>query len=337
MGGDSQAYLPWKQAKHETRTTSMSSNLRRLGNQITVPLKPDEEGYLGRECPEEGCLKYFKIMPGTGLPGSPPCHCPYCGHVGSSNTFHTPEQIEYVQSVALRQIDDAIYKDFKGLEFDHKPRGGLGIGLSMKVTRSAPVRIKDYREKQLETKVTCEKCTHKFAIYGVFGWCPDCGNHNSLQMLAKNLELANKQLALAATLDSELAEHLIGDALENVVSAFDGFGREVCARRSADIRFQNLPSARRRVQEVFGVDFASALDPASWMAACRVFQKRHLLAHKMGVIDAEYVQRAGDPVAVAGRRVVITTQEVSEAAVLVERLADRLFGAVLGHGDPSKS
>jgi hypothetical protein len=29
---------------------------------------------------------------------------------------------------------------------------------------------------------------------------------------------------LAKTVEKELAEHLIGDALENVVSAFDGFG-----------------------------------------------------------------------------------------------------------------
>ena len=87
------------------------------------------------------------------------------------------------------------------------------------------------------------------AIYGVFGWCPDCGVHNSLQILTKNLELAKKELALAEGADKELGDHLIGDALENVVSAFDGFGREICAKKDADIDFQNLPSARRRVQE----------------------------------------------------------------------------------------
>jgi len=65
-------------------------------------------------------------------------------------------------------------------------------------------------------------------MYGVLGWCPDCGAHNSLQILSKNLELSRKELSLAETLDTEMAEHLVGDALENVVSAFDGFGRELC-------------------------------------------------------------------------------------------------------------
>jgi hypothetical protein len=55
--------------------------------------------------------------------------------------------------------------------------------------------------------------------------------------LTKNLELAKKKLALAEKAEKDLAEHLIGDALENVVSAFDGFGRQLCLQRAADIRF----------------------------------------------------------------------------------------------------
>jgi hypothetical protein len=114
------------------------------------------------------------------------------------------------------------------LEFEHKPQGMLGVGISMKVRNSAPKPIRYYQEKELETKVVCDKCTLRFAMYGVLGWCPDCGAHNSLQILSKNLELSRKELSLAETLDTEMAEHLVGDALENVVSAFDGFGRELC-------------------------------------------------------------------------------------------------------------
>jgi hypothetical protein len=307
----------------------MSSNLRRLGNEISVPIPRDEEGYIGRECPVETCLGYFKITLGTGVKGPAPCHCPYCGHVAEQSSFFTTEQIEYAKSVVIKQVTDAIHADLKALEFDHKPRGGFGIGFSMKVSRSNPPPIRHYREKQLETKVTCDNCTLKYAIYGVFGWCPDCGTHNSLQILSKNLELAKKELALADAVDVDLAEHLIGDALENVVSAFDGFGREICSQKGADIRFQNLVGARRVVQEQFGFDFADELDDDSWIAACRVFQKRHLLAHKMGVIDAEYVQKASDPNAVVGRRIRVAPPEVSQAANLVEILGQRLFKGLL--------
>jgi hypothetical protein len=301
------------------------SNLERIGNTISVPIHPDEEGYIGRECPVKTCLGYFKITPGTGIKGPAPCHCPYCGHSGEQNTFFTPEQIEYAKSVALRKITDAIHQDLKSLEFDHKPRGPFGIGISMKVTSSGQHPIRYYREKNLETKVVCDKCTLRFAIYGVFGWCPDCGEHNSFQILSKNLELARKELQLSASVETDLAEHLVGDALENVVSAFDGFGREICSRKGADIRFQNIVAARRRVQELFGFDVADKLSPESWVTICRIFQKRHLLSHKMGVIDDEYVQKANDTGAVVGRRVRITQDEVSQAISLVETLGQTLF------------
>ena len=178
---------------------------------------------------------------------------------------------------------DSLGSQLKSLEFEHKPAGLFGIGFSLKVKESAPLPIRYYREKELETAVICDGCTLRYAIYGVFGWCPDCGTPSSLQILLKNLELARKELTLAATAETDLANYLIGDALENAVSALDGFGRAICARRSADIRFQSVSGARRKIQDTFGFDFADGLRPDEWECACRAFQKRHLPAHKMGV------------------------------------------------------
>ena len=306
-----------------------TSNLDRLGSQFSIPIAADEEGYLGRECPIQDCLGYFKITPGTGVTGPAPCYCPYCGHKGESNTFFTQEQIEYARSVVLQKVTDALHKDLKSLEFEHKPQGLFGIGFSLKVKESAPLPIRYYREKELETAITCDSCTLRYAIYGVFGWCPDCGVHNSLQILVKNLELARKELALAATADADLANYLIGDALENAVSAFDGFGRELCQRKSIEIRFQNLAAARRKVQDAFGFDFADALRPDEWNVACRAFQKRHLLAHKMGVIDYDYIQKANDAGAILGRRIALCQAEVETSISIVEAMGRRLFAGVL--------
>ena len=123
--------------------------------------------------------------------------------------------------------------------------------------------------------------------------------------------------------------HLVGDALESAVSAFDGFGRAICARKSANIRFQGIPAARQKVQVTFGFDFADGLRADEWECACRVFQKRHLLAHKMGVIDEEYLQRANDTGAVLGRKVRLTEGEVESAINIVETMGRRLFSGVL--------
>ena len=320
--------IPPKDCVNPLMSFSMR-NVKRLGDQVSVPMHSDEDGYFGRECPVEECHGYFKVTPGTGVQGSPLCHCPYCGHSGDNGTFWTQEQIEYARSFVLRQVTDALHKDMKSMEFDHKLQGGFGIGISLKVTRGAPHPIQYYREKELETHVVCESCALRFAIYGVFGWCPDCGSHNSVQILTKNFELARKELSLAETVESDLADHLIGDALENIVSAFDGFGREISLRKGSEIRFQNLPGARRNVQEKFGFDFADSLTGEEWQGVCRVFQKRHLLAHKMGVIDDDYVQKAFDSLAIAGRKVQVTSEEVNYSMPVIESLGRRLFAGIL--------
>lgn len=284
---------------------------------ITVPILPDTDGFLGRECPVPECQQYFKVTPGTGPQDIASCYCPYCGHRGEHNTFFTKEQVEYAQSVAFNRISGAFLQDLKRLETRPRRRRSL-IDISFKVS-GHPASIRHYSEQDLETTVDCDRCTLRYAVYGVFAFCPDCGTHNSLLILGKNLELADKLLALVVTAPTELVEHLINDALENQVAAFDGFGREACrvyAAKAVDpskverISFQNLPKARQRVISLFQVDLTAAVSSAEWEAVCRSFQKRHLLAHSMGVVDAAYLEATSDPTAIIGRKIKVEQGEV---------------------------
>ena len=144
-------------------------HLRHLGHSISVSIAADEDGFIGRECPNADCGGYFKIVSGTGLEGDRlPCHCPYCGHTSDHNDFWTQEQIRYAQSVAMQRISDAFRKDLKGLEFTQKPRGAFGIGISMKVKTGSPLPVHRYREQELETTVVCTNCSLRYAVYGVF-------------------------------------------------------------------------------------------------------------------------------------------------------------------------
>ncbi len=310
--------------------------LRHLGNRIQIPVPKDAKGFVGRECPQGECQGYFKIKPGTGLKGKDlPCHCPYCGHASSHGRFLTRDQIEYAKSVALRQVSDALQRDLKRLEFEHKPRGPFGIGISLKVQPGAPVPIRYYREKSLETDVTCDSCTLQYAVFGVFAYCPDCGTHNSQQILEKNLDLVRKQIALAqAQEDTDLNRHLVEDALENCVSAFDSFAREACrirASKSSDpgkcaaLAFQHLPRASARLRDLFGLDLQTALPLSDWRAAHVSFMRRHLLAHKAGVIDQRYLDEIGESQALLGRRVQITCADVECLAGIVAELGRHLI------------
>jgi len=295
-------------------------HLKQLGDRITIPIPTDEEGYVGRECPQTECQGYFKIKLGTGLQEVAPCHCPYCGYTDDHSQFWTTDQREYAMSMVANRFSEVLRKDIE--EMDRRLRrqsrsSFVKLSVEFKAHRR-PIHY--YREKQLETKVVCEQCGLHYAIYGVFSYCPDCGTHNSLQILKLNLELATKEIGLAATVDDAgLAETLITDALENVVSAFDGFGRELCRlyasassepEKTKALSFQGLPRAREQVQSLFGFDLAQGLALDEWEFICRYFQKRHLVAHRMGVVDEAYLELTKDPQAVIGRKVVIESNEV---------------------------
>ena len=127
------------------------------------------------------------------------------------------------------------------------------------------------------------------------------------------------------------------NALENVVSAFDGFGRRVCrvhASAASDpakaerISFQNLARAHERLRVLFGVELADALQATEWQFAQRCFQKRHLLAHTMGIVDEAYVASTGDTQAIVGRRVVVTAKETTELLDSVRKLGKFLVSAI---------
>jgi hypothetical protein len=299
---------------------------------VTLPV--DEDGFLGRQCPSLYCRRYFKITPGTGLTGDNlPCHCPYCGHADDAGDFYTEEQVEYAKALALNLFERELLKKLKTMEFEHKPRPGtFGIGISLKVTgRPDPVYV--YQEKDLETVVVCDLCALRYAVYGVFAFCPDCGAHNSYQTLIKSLEVVGKIMAVAGTIeDDEVVGHMVGNSLEDAVAAFDAFGREAARvwgsrqspPRELSVSFQNLESARGTVHREVGFDVANAVDASEWEFACRCFQKRHLLAHKMGVIDEGYVRKAKDPEAVLGRKVRISKEEVIRLLDVLMRIGGRL-------------
>ena len=309
-------------------------HLSRVPSQFSISIPEDENGLIGRECPESTCESYFKIQLGTGLKGEDlPCHCPYCGHSAGQDEFFTEAQIEYAKSVVLNEVSGALIKDLKSMEFDHKPKGDFGIGISMKVSgKATPIRY--YCEEDLETEVVCNKCTLRYMIFGVFGFCPDCGIHNSLQILEKNFEVIKKMITMAKTQDPSVSQQLIENALEDCVSSFDGFGRETCRvfateandpKKVAEIRFQNIKGAIKEVLKQYDIDLSTSLESADWVHVQEAFQKRHLLAHKMGVVDAEYQKATGTSPSLIGRRVSIQVEEINFLLRALHKLGKQLY------------
>jgi hypothetical protein len=283
-----------------------------------VDIKRDDEGYLGRECPK--CEKYFKIKPGTGIPNFSDCYCPYCQHFGPQNHFWTKHQIEYAQSVVLNKVSADILKMMKRLETKPKKNQFISIGISVK---GRPTPITYYSEKELEEKVECKNCTLQYAIYGSFGFCPDCSEHNSQQIAEANFELVLKILELADKSPPDIKGKLIENGLEDCISAFDGFARERCRDQYPKLSFQNIHAAQKKLNES-GINIAEGLDNLEWNFVVKQFQKRHLLAHKMGVADEEYVQKTGDSPEQIGKKVLITENDVMSLITYLKVIVSNL-------------
>ena len=193
----------------------------------------------------------------------------------------------------------------------------------MKLKPGTPPSIRYYREKALETHVTCSQCTLEYAVYGVFAYCPDRGVHNSLQMLQRNLDLARRQLSVAESqTDPDFKRYLIENALEDCVSVFDGFARERArsfASRSADpagaesTRFQNPPRSAARLKALFAIDLQHGISQDDWTFAHNCFMQRHVLAHASGVIDRDYLDETKEASNLLGRRVSISALDSSDS------------------------
>lgn len=301
-------------------------------NIIEIPVKlfGDPNGYFGRECPQEDCQKYFKVLPGTGLKGTDHCICPYCGYKGSNQEFFTQDQVKRFKSAAMNAAHDIIRREFKKMEFDIKPRGPFGIGISMKMEEGPTYPLHVYSEKNLETHITCGNCTLKYAVYGVFAYCPDCGEPNTLQIFHENIKVIHKAIENSKSADPKLAQNMIENAFEDCVSTFDGFGRELCnlhhaKSKSPDrihkINFQSMDSAKENFKIHFDIDLDRGLSSDEWGIANISFQKRHVLAHKLGIIDEEYIRRSGDTKAILGRKVSITSDDTFILIPIIEKLA----------------
>ncbi len=289
---------------------------------------------VGRECPNPTCEGYFKIKLGTGIveAGYDECFCPYCREKSTQDNFFTKEQIEYAKSIGVREIQKALGKEISKWDRDLRSSTRNSF-FKIRVNYKQSHRpIAYYAEKGLESNLTCEHCGLEYAVYGKFAYCPDCGVDNTLQILRVNLNLVSKLLVQTRVEeDAEFREYLTQNALEDVISSFDSFGRN-CMRlitRNTDksvviISFQNIWKARERIRNGFGFDISNGLLDGDWERIVNSFQKRHLISHNDEIIDDAYIKITNDQSAVIGRKVVVTADEVENILKAIETLAQEL-------------
>ena len=294
--------------------------------QITVPIEPDEQGMIGRECPRDECGLYFKVRLETGRDTEKFC-CPYCRIEGHIRHFTTKAQLEYLGLVAGRKVLDPMMRDFKrdAERLNRNQRGGL-IQIKFSVDyRPAP--ILPYLERQLETEVHCDNCAFEFSVYGVFASCPCCGRLNALKVLLNSLETAKKKLKLSdePSLEIELRQDFVKDALTGSVSAFDAYGKALMNRsptlfsKARPNIFQDIEGLNGYLNDQKVICLEEVIDVASWEEIKWFFQARHLYVHNAGVIDARFVSKQPAFNHMIGRILPLDSEQLHQ---VIDKLAD---------------
>lgn len=298
---------------------------------ISVPMPTDESGMVGRSCPDATCNRYFKLKPGTGLP-TDRCHCPYCGYMGDASDLLTEDQRQYAISYATRQIVDPMMRDFgRNLRrLNTQSRGGL-VSIRFDL-RYEPTPIHSYVEKELETRVTCDRCSLEFSVYGVFASCPDCQRLNGLTTLRISLETARKRVRMAGeqSLDDELRRRFPRDAVWDAVSAFDAYGKALRASFPTVLRkaaksnlFQDLDALDAELQAA-GIPGLPRLADGSVDGIRWLFQARHIYEHNAGVVDHRFVSKLPGYAHLQGRLLPLPHEDILSAIDQLGQLADAI-------------
>jgi len=315
---------------------------------LSLEFALDDDRYLDRICSSDGCGAHFKVHYDDleAKVSQDEFHCPICGFVDEATEWNTVEQIDYMKAAAIleiqRQFGVAFEKSAKAFNRSQRSDGFITMSLSYKPS-PLPLALPPDASEVMRQQSTCEACGMRYASVGAAFFCPACGHNSAVSVFDASLETVRRTLSalphLHATMVSVLgidaaedaARHIRENALVKLVSSFQRLAEALFDRlpNRSDFQprhnvFQNLKESGDLWCAVTGAGYEDMLSEPELSTLERYFQQRHLLAHKDGIVDLQYVERSGDSTYLPGQRLVIRAVAVEELGVLVQRLAGEL-------------
>lgn len=299
----------------------MSRALAEIGNRIevNVPLEGDSEGYLDKECPAETCQFGFKVHGDdwNALVRPEAVHCPMCRHQAPKAEWHTQAQVEAATRYAFSCAKGRMQRALRG------EMGPSGSPL-LPVSASEPMRL----------RASCEACGCRYSYIGSAFFCPACGHNSAVATFVRSMENARRAASirgqLAGVLDADDAENaarlLREKAMADIVMSMQRLAERVwddlpepkpTPKRNV---FQRLDDAGALWLGATGAGFDSILPMADIARMKLYYQRRHLLAHCEGMVDADYLTRSGDTAFTLGQRITVDEASLLDFASLAERL-----------------
>jgi hypothetical protein len=307
----------------------------------------DEDGYFDRRCPSRECGAPFKVLfdDWRDKVSDAVCYCPICRNDTKAEEYNTPTQVRYIKQVVMayvqEQIGNALKRDTE--RFNRRQQPGF---VSMKMCYKPgsrpflmPLRVAEL----MQQKFVCEKCGCRYASIGAAFFCPACG-HNSVivtfdstidavRKTIEHLPLIRETLAAAASKDTaqDAVRQILESQLAKLVGAFQRFAEAMFAKLPNAAQFQTNKNTFQRLTEsgnlwrqAVGEGYKDMLTATEMADLVRLFQQRHLVAHRDGIVDQEYIDKSGDTAYSVGQRLVVQEHAVLKLTELVAKLAEEI-------------
>lgn len=313
------------------------------GQKFTIDIEADDDGYIDRECPAENCTFLFKVKSEDwdNLFKDEAVYCPMCRHETTSENWDTTEQVEQAKEQALKffssQLDKALEEDAKKFNSSQKKNSFLKMSMSVKGLNSFFYKKPIPAMEEMALKVSCEKCGARYAVIGSAFFCPCCG-HNSVEQtidasLKKvELKLDNLNLIKQTFIEQGMKDEaeimgrsLIESCIGECVVAFQRYCEEVYSQKapSSNLKknvFQRIDDGSKLWSSLIGEGYSDWLDSNEFDRLKIYFNQRHLLAHKEGLVDAEYISKTNDATYRAGQRIVVKEASAREFLAIIQKL-----------------
>lgn len=314
---------------------------------ISIPLEADEKGYVDKQCPSADCEFLFKVHAGdwTNIFKDEAVWCPMCRHEAPAKQWFSNAQVEHAKEQALKLVKGEIHNALvTGAENFNRRQSKTGfITMSMKVqggrVQTSVIPAKAAEEMQLEIK--CEVCDSRYAVIGNAFFCPACG-HNSVtrnysdalkKIQVKRDSLGIIRQAIIESAGRDEAEVTCRSLLETCISdgvvAFQKFceGLYVDFGEPPFNAFQRLDQGSELWEKAIGQGYGDWLGPDALQRLKVLYQKRHILAHNDGLVDAQYIKKSGDGTYKEGQRIVVSERDIGELLAYLDTLGSGLKAA----------
>jgi len=308
-----------------------------------IPIKADKDGYLDRKCPNKECNFQFKVHEEDwkNKVRDEEVFCPMCRCTADANSWMTSHQKKNAENQISKHIHGRIGRAMQedAMNFNAKQQRNSFLQMSLSVSGTHPYHhiLPIAAQKEMLLKITCCQCHARYAVIGSAFFCPACGYNsaeetfdNSLKKVEtklKNISVIRKAIQITSKDEAEIAcSSLIETSLSDCVVAFQRFCEVVYSRVNPSEKikfnaFQNLDAGGEYWKSLFGKGYADWLSPIEYSELNKLFQKRHLLAHREGMVDQKYLDKSGDSNYKLEQRIVVNEKDVIQLKDTIQKLA----------------